>query len=124
MSVPDTFTSTAFPPTTAFATGTLIVGGTGTTGLLSISGNYEQTSAGTLDMEIGGNTAGIQFDKLAISGSATLAGTLNVSFINSFAPSSGSWQILTFANHTGTFTITNVGNGKSAHYNATNVAIF
>jgi hypothetical protein len=104
--------------------GTLIVGGTGTTGLLSISGNYEQTSAGTLDMEIGGNTAGIQFDKLAISGSATLAGTLNVSFINSFAPSSGSWQILTFANHTGTFTITNVGNGKSAHYNATNVAIF
>jgi hypothetical protein len=74
-------------------------------------------------MEIGGNTVGTQFDQLAIGGSAVLTGTLNVSFINSFAPASGSWQILTFASDTGMFTTTNVGNGKSAHYHTTNVVV-
>jgi hypothetical protein len=101
----------------------IVVGGTGTAGLLSITGNYTQTSAGSLDMEIGGNSPGTQFDELAISGSATLGGTLNVSFINGFAPASGTWRLLTFASRTGTFAQTNIGNGKSVTYAATNVTV-
>ncbi len=39
-------------------------------GTLTITGDYTQTSAGTLAIEIGGVTAGTQFDQLAVSGVA------------------------------------------------------
>ncbi|MBV9467806.1 MAG: hypothetical protein JO316_07350 [Abitibacteriaceae bacterium] len=46
-----------------------------------------QTSRGTLNVKLGGISAGTQFDQLEISGgSATLGGTLNVSLINGFHP--------------------------------------
>src|SRR5262249_23076003 len=43
-------------------------------GLLTIDGNYVQTSTGALAMEIGGTTPETGFDQLVVSGSATLAG--------------------------------------------------
>ena len=42
-----------------------------------------------LDTKVGGTTPGTQFDQLAISGMATLAGTLNVSLINGFGAAQG-----------------------------------
>ena len=58
-------------------------------GILSITGDYVQDSTGALNIEIGGLVAGTDFDQLDISGTATLAGTLNVSLISSFNPSDG-----------------------------------
>ncbi|MGJ8641674.1 MAG: autotransporter-associated beta strand repeat-containing protein [Opitutaceae bacterium] len=55
----------------------------------TITGDYTQESGGTLEIEIGGSTQGGEYDYLDISGTATLAGTVNVSFIDSYTPSGG-----------------------------------
>jgi hypothetical protein len=55
-----------------------------------------------LNVKIGSAT---QFDTIAIGGAASLAGTLNVSVINSFVPSAGqAFKVLTFASSNGDFT--------------------
>ena len=56
--------------------GEVIPGGTGATAMLTIDGNYTQTGTGALDIDIVGTTAGSQYDQLAVSGIATLAGHL------------------------------------------------
>src|SRR5207244_1167373 len=58
-------------------------------GILTITGNYTQTAAGTLNIELGGTTPGTQFDRLAVSGAASLNGTLNVTRINGFTVTAG-----------------------------------
>jgi hypothetical protein len=99
-------------------------------GQLSIVGTYAQTGAGQLNMEIGGTTAGAGFDRLDISGQATLSGTLNISLINSFSPASGSsFTIMTFASLSGDFanvTGLNLGDGRSFQliYDATSLSLF
>jgi cytoskeletal protein CcmA (bactofilin family) len=71
---------------------------------LSILGNYTQTPAGTLDIELGGTTAGVTYDQLAVSGSANLAGTLALSVVNGFAPANGDTFLpLMYASRTGGF---------------------
>lgn len=65
-----------------------VAGGTAQSspGLLTITGNYTQNAAGTLDETVAGaDTRGTQYSALNISGSATLGGTLNVSAVNGFA---------------------------------------
>lgn len=75
-----------------------------TPGTLNITGNYIQTAGGSLNIELGGFTPGTQFDVLAITGSATLGGTLNVLSLSSFSPGAGvSFQVMTFASRTGDF---------------------
>jgi hypothetical protein len=84
--------------------GTLILAGLGVAGTLTINGNYTQSSGATLRMEIGGTTAGSGYDRLTISGTATLAGTLDVSYIGGFTPSSGDvFTLITFGSRIGTF---------------------
>jgi hypothetical protein len=63
-------------------------------GELDISGNYQQTSAGVLDIELGGYSPGTNFDFVSVTGGgaggvATLGGTLNVTITNGFAPTNG-----------------------------------
>jgi hypothetical protein len=72
-----------------------------TFGTLTIQGNYTQTASGILLIQIGGaNTYG----QLLVTGTATLNGTLEVSFLDNYVPAAGtSFQILTFANHVGGF---------------------
>jgi hypothetical protein len=103
--------------------GTIDVGGSSTTGVLSVTGNYTQSASGILNVEIGGNSPGTQYDQLAIAGTASLNGTLNASFINGFSPKSGSWAIVTYMSHSGTFSTANVPFGFSVSYNAGNVTI-
>jgi RHS repeat-associated protein len=77
-------------------------------GVLMITGNYTQTSAGTLNIEIGGTTPGSGYDQLNISGTAALDGTLNISLINGFGPAFGqTFQIMSFASSSGTFATIN-----------------
>lgn len=101
-------------------------------GTLSITGNpgnYTQSANGTLAIEIGGLTAGTQYDQVIVTGAATLAGTLALTLINNFSPNPGDvFTVMTYASHTGNFsaiTGTNMGGGKSFQEaaNATNVTI-
>jgi hypothetical protein len=85
-------------------TGVVSPGGVNAAGVLTITGNYVQAAAGALNIELGGLSPA-QYDRLAISGSATLSGTLNVSEINGFTPSSGqTFQVMTFGARNGVFT--------------------
>jgi hypothetical protein len=96
--------------------GTLSLGSATQTAGATIAGNYTQTGTGILDVKLGGTGAG-QFDQLRVTGNVLLAGTLDVSLVNSFVPATGdSFQIITFMGAlTGDFTTKNfpaLGGGK------------
>src|SRR5262249_28035351 len=77
-------------------------------GLLAITGTYTQTSAGSLNISLGGLTAGSQFGQLNVPKVATLDGVLNLALINGFVPNIGdSFKILTASSVTGTFATVN-----------------
>ncbi|MBX3412188.1 MAG: hypothetical protein KF708_05670 [Pirellulales bacterium] len=57
-------------------------------GKLDVVGNYLQGSFGSLDLEIGGLLPG-QYDQLSVTGNLSLAGTVNIAFIDGFLPSVG-----------------------------------
>jgi hypothetical protein len=103
----------------------LDVGQPGSPGILTIVGDYTQTSGGVLVVEIGGPSAGTDFDQLNITGQATLDGTLTVHLINGFVPSSGdSFTIVTFGGGSGTFANIN-GDGAlfTAGFDANDVTL-
>jgi hypothetical protein len=78
-------------------------------GILTIDGNYTQDSSGIMEMEIGGLVAGLEHDKIIITGAANLAGTLDVSLINSYSPNNGdTFDILDFGSVNGDFGTTNL----------------
>jgi hypothetical protein len=83
----------------------------GTAGVLTIHGNYTQTASGVLNIDIGGRTAGAEYDQLVVSGSVSLDGTLNVFLIGGFTPMTGdSFQIVTSGMPlSGAFANANVG---------------
>jgi T5SS/PEP-CTERM-associated repeat protein len=88
-----TFTMTAGRLVVDEVIGNLELGGTlapgDSPGMTSISGDYTQGAGGVLEIEIAGITAASQFDLLSIGGAAELAGTLAVSLLEGFMPSSG-----------------------------------
>jgi PEP-CTERM motif len=66
---------------------------------LNITGNYTQTSGGTLDIDLASTSS---FDVLAITGSATLAGNVNIALLGGFTPVSGDeFTIITFGSLNG-----------------------
>jgi len=78
-------------------------------GGLTISGNYNQSSAGVLNIELGGATPVTQYDRLTVTGAATLDGTINVTLFGGFVPADGNtFDPLTFASSTGTFSTENL----------------
>ncbi len=84
--------------------GTVNPGPVGSAGILSITGTYTQTSGATLAIDVGGSSPGSGgYSQLAVSGTATLAGTVHVTLINSFMLSGGTNdQILTFSTRNST----------------------
>ena len=77
-------------------------------GKLTVMGGFPQTAAGTLNIELGGTSPGTDFDLLAVSGAATLGGTLNVTLTNGFIPAINStFTFLTSASRSGAFTTFN-----------------
>jgi hypothetical protein len=84
-------------------------------GILTIHGDYTQTAEGTLNIEIGGTTLGIDYSQLKVTGHAILDGTLNVSLTNHFLPNLGdTFEILDFGSRGGDFRSENgldLGNG-------------
>ena len=75
-------------------------------------------------VEITGHNPGIDFDQLAITGQATLDGTLTV-HLNGFVPNSGDqFAILTFASGSGMFaTINGDRPAFTPSYDATDVTL-
>ena len=77
-------------------------------------------------VELGGTTPGTQHDQLVVNGTATLGGTLKVSFTGGFTPSLGdTFTILTATSVTGTFAAVEEPNGLSfaVAYNPTSVVL-
>ena len=71
-------------------------------GQVNETGNYTQGASGAFTTEVGGLTVGTQYDRAAISGAATLAGTLNISLINGYEPNIGDmFTIMTFGSRSG-----------------------
>jgi hypothetical protein len=79
-------------------------GSTATTGILTIQGSYTQSTGGVLNIRIGGTGAGTGYDQLNVTGTATLAGTLNVFLISGFSANLGqSYLVVPYASNTGQF---------------------
>ncbi len=96
-------------------------------GTLTINGNYTQDSVGILNIDLGGYPS--PFGQLAISGTASLDGTLNVNLVSGYSPVFGNnFTILTFTSHTGTFaTVNGLSNAGGPlfklYYNTGNVML-
>ena len=88
-----------------------------------------QNSTGSLNISIGGLTAGTQYGQLNVTQAASLNGTLNISLINGFVPNVGdTFNILNASSVTGTFSTVNslcINSNESftLTYNPTGVAL-
>lgn len=66
-------------------------------GKLTIAGNMQIPTTGVMTIELGGPTAGTEYDQLAITGAAIFAeGTINVTTIGAFDPKGLSFDVMTF----------------------------
>jgi hypothetical protein len=82
--------------------GTLSLGNSTMAGTLSVTGNYSQTSAATLNVFLAGGSS--SSSELEVSEEATLNGTANVAFVNggtTLPPAS--FTVLTYGSRSGTF---------------------
>jgi uncharacterized repeat protein (TIGR01451 family) len=72
-----------------------------------VDGNYTQGPAGTLDVEVAklvGAVAGTDYDRLAVTGTATLGGTVNAIPLAGFVPSTGTGiDVVTAGSRSGVF---------------------
>jgi hypothetical protein len=86
--------------------GTLTIGPGAT---LTVTGDYTQWSAGTLDVQLGGTPASGQFGQLVVTGTANLDGTLQIDLVNGYTPNPGdSFTIVTYAMENGDFETLNI----------------
>jgi hypothetical protein len=101
-------------------------------GELDISGDYQQTASGVLNIELGGNAPGTTYDLVTVTaggagGVATLGGTLNVILTNGFSPTNGAtFTFLTAATRVGSFGTFNYPSndvGMQVSYDATSAKV-
>lgn len=98
-------------------------------GLLDVDGNYTENAPGGMNIELGGLTAGTEYDRLGVTGTAALSGTLNVTLIDGFVPADGdSFTILNAPTVSGTFATVNTpvlpgGEPWRVTYNPTSVVL-
>jgi autotransporter-associated beta strand protein len=72
--------------------------------IMTIVGNYSQQPSGVLEMELGGTAPGSQHDMLIVTGTASLAGRLELPIIDNYVPQVGhEIQILLAGNVVGDF---------------------
>lgn len=111
---------------TASGGGTIINNGTFAPGLspgnLTLNSDYSSTGSSHLAIEVGGTAVGTQFDRLTVSGTTALAGSLDISLINGFDPTPlQTFTILTGSSVTGSFSsITLVGSTTKRFATAVN----
>ena len=102
-----------------FSNGGDLTVGVGST--FKVGGNFTQTSAGSLAVQLGGAPASGQFGQLVATGSASLGGNLNISVVNGFNPTLGQdYPVLSYASVTGAFAkISGLPSGMTATQTAT-----
>lgn len=75
----------------------------------SINGSYTQAAEGTLLMELGGTTAGTQYDQVHVTDMVDLDGTLEVVLIDGFSPSADDmFDLLDYGSLSGGFATINL----------------
>ncbi len=79
-------------------------------GVLSYIGNFESSATGVLDIQLGGLTAGTEYDQLNVTGNAALNGSLKVRVANGFVPNIGD-----------TFVILNTSGTVSNNFSSLNI---
>lgn len=84
-------------------------GTTSSTGVINITGNYNSGPPSIVSIKLAGPAAG-QFDQVNITGTATLDGTFNATFLSGYIPTTGTttWQVITYASHSGSFATQNL----------------
>jgi T5SS/PEP-CTERM-associated repeat protein len=83
-------------------------------GTLTVEGNYQQSSTGTLEIELASATS---YDVLDITGQATLGGTLEISLLDGFTPSpADTFNFLTAAALSGAFSNINVNSPSGGSF--------
>ncbi len=89
-------------------------------GLFSVTGNFTQTAAGTLIEQMGGTPQSGLFGRATVGGTATLAGTLALSLVNSYSPPGGQkYQFITYASASGHFaSVTGLPSGMTVNTNS------
>lgn len=97
-------------------TASILVGDGNPAGTLTINGALRLGAATTVVITVGGTAAAPVYAQLAVSGQATLAGTLGVLTVNNFVPDplqTPVLQVLTFGSRMGAFAndTINLGNG-------------
>jgi hypothetical protein len=69
-----------------------------------VNGNFTQTAAGKLQIELGETMAGSSYDQLIVSGAASLGGSLQVALVSPFSPALGDrFDILDWGTRSGVF---------------------
>lgn len=86
-------------PTTQVLSGGIVVPGDGGVGTLHVNGNLSIANGGIIDVDLSANNS----DKLAVTGSATLGGTLNVTLLSSPVTGTEYTVLTTTDGITGTF---------------------
>jgi uncharacterized repeat protein (TIGR01451 family) len=77
-------------------------------GIINVNADYTQGATGVLEIELAGASPA-QYDRLAVSGNATLDGTLNVTFLGGYLPAGGeTYDVLTFSSKSGDFATKNL----------------
>jgi hypothetical protein len=80
-------------------TGTLTIG---LASVFTVNGDYTQGPNATLEIQLGGTPDTGLFGQLAVAGNVALDGTLTLTAVNGYIPSSGdAFQIMTFASRDG-----------------------
>ena len=86
------------------ASGVVAPGDAANAGTLTETGNYAQGANGAARVKLGGTAQGTDYDLFRVSGTAALAGQLQVKLSNMFTPYVGeTFDIMTFSSHTGAF---------------------
>ncbi len=102
--------------------GTLVLG---PAGVLNVAGSYTQSSAATLQVQLGGPPASGQFGRLNITSTVNLAGTLSATLANGFTLGPGeSFTVATFASLSGDFGMKNLPSGLMAGYDSSSLKLF
>lgn len=91
-------------------------------GTATISGNYTATGTAVHNFEVAGTAAG-SYDVLNVSGTATLNGTLNITFINGYTKTTDQDIAIITGTISGTFSTINVPSSYVVVYTANSVLL-
>jgi hypothetical protein len=84
--------------------GTLVTGSNPGTLVLGSGSEFVQRASGKIGIQLGGTTAGTQYDVLRVQGPATLGGQVEIAFLNGYEPQpTDTFKILTASAITGKF---------------------